>query len=56
MSYNECTFGFVPHAGTTYYTSRMPGDFGTFLALTGFPMTGKDAIELEIADALVEVP
>ena len=54
LAYNECTFGFVPHAGTTYYTSRLPGDFGTFLALTGLPMTGRDALELKIADALID--
>jgi len=44
LAFNECTFGFVPHAGSTYYTSRLPGDFGTFLALTGVPITGKDSI------------
>ena len=56
VAFNECTFGFVPHAGTTYYASRLPGDFGTFLVLTGAPLAGKDAIGLGIADALIEVP
>mgnify|MGYP002630263268 CR=1 FL=1 len=50
VAFNECTFGFVPHAGSTYYTSRLPGDFGTFLMLTGFPITGNDAIALKMAD------
>jgi enoyl-CoA hydratase/carnithine racemase len=44
LAFNECTFGFVPHAGSSYYTSRLAGDFGTFLALTGIPITGKDSI------------
>ena len=56
LAFNECTFGFVPHAGTTYYTSRLPGDFGTFLALTGIPISGKDSIKLGVADALIEIP
>jgi len=56
LAFNECTFGFVPHAGSTYYTSRLPGDFGTFLALTGVPITGKDSIQLGVSDALIDVP
>ena len=56
IAFNECTFGFVPHAGTAYYASRLPGDFGTFLVLTGAPLGGKDAIGLGLADALIEVP
>jgi enoyl-CoA hydratase/carnithine racemase len=56
LAFNECTFGFVPHAGSTYYCERLPGDFGTFLLLTGFPITGKDAVELKLADKLIEIP
>jgi enoyl-CoA hydratase len=56
IAFNECTFGFVPHAGTAYYASRLPGDFGTFLVLTGAPLGGKDAIGLGLADALIEIP
>ena len=56
IAFNEVTFGYVPHAGSTYYGSRLPGDFGTFLILTGWPLTGKDAIKLGIADSLIEIP
>jgi len=56
IAFNECQFGFVPHAGSTYYTSRLPGDFGTFLALTGMPMTGYDAINLKMAEVYIENP
>jgi len=53
ISFNECQFGFVPHAGSCYYTSRLPGDLGTFLMLTGFPLAGRDAIELKMADMMI---
>jgi enoyl-CoA hydratase/carnithine racemase len=53
LSFNEATFGFVPHGGTSFYLSRMPGEIGTFLALTGFPITGIDAKSFGIADELV---
>lgn len=55
-AFNECTFGFVPHAGSTYYASRLPGDVGTFLVLTGTSITGEDAIKLGLADNLIEEP
>lgn len=53
LCFNEVTFGFVPHGGSTYYLSRLPGEIGTFLALTGLPITGIDAKEFGIADELV---
>jgi len=56
IAFNECTFGFVPHAGSSYYASRLPGDFGTFLALTGMPITGQDALDLQIADSHIQIP
>ena len=56
VAFNECTFGFVPHAGSSYYTSRLPGDFGTFLALTGLPITGKDALKLGMAETMILQP
>jgi len=56
VAFNECTFGFVPHAGSTFYASRLDGDFGTFLLLTGMPFSGKDAIDLGLAEHLIEEP
>ena len=53
LSFNEVSFGFTPHGGTSYYLSRLPGEIGTFLALTGLPITGIDAKEFGIADELV---
>ena len=56
IAFNECQFGFVPHAGSTYFASRLPGDLGTFLVLTGYPLSGKDAISLKMADTMIKVP
>ena len=53
MSFNEASFGFTPHGGTSFYLSRLPGEFGTFLALTGLPIVGIDAKEFQLADEIV---
>lgn len=53
MAFNDVTYGFVPHGGSTYYLSRLPGELGTFLAVTGLPLTGIDAVQLKLADELV---
>ena len=54
MAFNECTVGFIPHSGATFYLSRLPGEFGTFLALTGLPIHGEDAKGLGLVNQLVE--
>ena len=56
LAFNEALFGFVPHAGATYYLSRLPGEFGTFLALTGMRVDGSDAIKLRLAHGAVQDP
>ena len=53
LSFNEVSFGFVPHGGSSFYLSRLPGEIGTFLAVTGLPITGIDAKEFGIAENLV---
>jgi enoyl-CoA hydratase/carnithine racemase len=53
LCFNEVTFGFVPHGGASYYLSRLPGEVGTFLALTGLPMIGIDAKELKLVDQIL---
>ena len=50
IAFNECSFGFTPHAGATYHCSRMEGDFGTFMLLTGMPISGYDALKMKLAD------
>jgi len=54
MAFNECTFGFVPHSGATFYLSRLPSEFGTFLALTGMPIHGTDAAKLKLVDSVLQ--
>jgi len=56
VAFNECTFGFVPHAGATYYLTRLPGEMGTFLSLTGKPMHGVDAYQLKLVDGIIHLP
>ena len=56
LAFNEVTFGFVPHSGATYYLSRMPGEFGTFMALTGLPIHGTDAARIELTKGIVHNP
>ena len=36
----------VPHSGASFYLTRMTGELGTFLALTGIPFTGGEAKEI----------
>lgn len=43
-------YGFIPLGGITYFLSRLPNEIGTFLALTGFPLTGSDMFEIKLAD------
>lgn len=50
IAFNDVQFGFVPHGGSSYYLSRLPGELGTFLAITGLPLSGIDAAELNVVD------
>ena len=56
IAFNEVTFGFTPHAGATYYASRLPGELGTYMLLTGSAITGKDAVALGLADKMIDIP
>ena len=53
VAFNETSFGFVPHAGGTYYMSRMKGEFGTFMALTSLPILGSEATKVDISRGCV---
>lgn len=56
IAFNETTFGFVPHSGASYYMSRMKGEFGTFMALTGLSIHGSDAARIDISKGIVHNP
>ncbi len=50
----EVGIGLIPDVGATWLFSRMPGEFGTYLALTGESIGAADAIALGLADAYVD--
>ena len=49
----ECGIGLIPDVGGTWLLAKAPGHLGEFLGLTGWRMTGPDAILAGFADALV---
>ncbi len=50
----ETKIGFFPDVAATYRLSRAPGELGTHLALTGNVVDGWDAVELGLADAVID--
>ena len=56
LRWNECELGFTPHSGSSYYLSKLPGEIGTYLALTGTTMTGDDALFMKFADFEYDLP
>ena len=62
MRFPETGFGFVPTGGSTFLLSRLPGEVGMYLALTGHKLHGTDLEQLrfvhksaEIHDSLISV-
>lgn len=49
----EITIGLFPDVGGSWFLSRMPGRIGLFLALTGAPINGADAMFVGLADFFV---
>ncbi|NNG18016.1 enoyl-CoA hydratase/isomerase family protein [Naumannella sp. ID2617S] len=49
----ETIIGFFPDVGMLHLLSRMPGEFGTFLALTGRTIGAGDALAAGLADHLI---
>jgi enoyl-CoA hydratase len=49
----ETAIGFVPDVGGTYLLGTAPGEFGTWLALTGNRIGPSDAIACGLADLMV---
>lgn len=45
----ETAIGFFPDVGGTYFMSRLPYDAGLWLGLTGFIVTGKEAVTVGLA-------
>ncbi|MDO5739284.1 MAG: enoyl-CoA hydratase/isomerase family protein [Ornithinimicrobium sp.] len=49
----ETIIGFFPDVGAMWFLANAPGETGTHVALTGVPVSGTDALDLGMADALV---
>jgi enoyl-CoA hydratase len=49
----EVGIGFFPDVGATYFLPRLPGKFGTYLALTGARIGVGDAVAFGLASAYV---
>ena len=46
----EISIGLYPDVGASWFLSRLPGKLGLFLGLTGAPINGRDALDLNLAD------
>jgi enoyl-CoA hydratase/carnithine racemase len=47
----EVGIGLFPDVGASHFLSRLPGSVGMYLALTGVPVRGSDALYVGLADA-----
>ena len=54
MAMPETNIGLFPDVGGGYFLSRCPGRTGEWLALTGETIDGPSAIELGLADSLID--
>ncbi len=50
----ETMIGFFPDVGGSYFLSRLEGNMGMFLGLTGYRLNGVDLLELGIATHYIE--
>jgi enoyl-CoA hydratase len=49
----ECAIGLVPDVGSTHLLAQAPGFLGEFLALTGYRMSGAEAVYCGFADLMI---
>ena len=53
MAMPETNIGLWPDVGMTYHLSRVPGELGTYMGLTGLGITGDQAVRAGLADMRV---
>jgi enoyl-CoA hydratase/carnithine racemase len=53
MAMPETNIGLFPDVGGGWFLARCPGRIGEYLALTGEPITGADAVAVRLADGLL---
>ncbi|TIA83548.1 hypothetical protein E3P92_00742 [Wallemia ichthyophaga] len=49
LSFPETRLGYAPDVGASYYLSRLDGQLGTYLSLTGAGVSGSDAYHLGLS-------
>ncbi|KGD63832.1 enoyl-CoA hydratase [Alcanivorax nanhaiticus] len=54
MAMPEITIGLFPDVGGSWFLNRLPGKVGLFLGLTGVHINGREAVEVGLADRMVE--
>ncbi|BFZ22604.1 hypothetical protein BsWGS_25643 [Bradybaena similaris] len=50
----ECAIGLFPDVGSGYFLSRLPGNFGMFLGLTGHRLRGHEIVRAGLASHYIE--
>ncbi|HEY2685404.1 MAG TPA: enoyl-CoA hydratase/isomerase family protein [Steroidobacteraceae bacterium] len=50
MAMPECAIGFFPDVGASYFLSRLPGELGRYLALSGAQIRAADTLYCGLAD------
>ena len=53
MAMPEVTIGLYPDVGASWFLNKMPSNIGLFLGLTGTMFNGVDAMQLDLADHLI---
>ena len=54
MAMPEITIGLFPDVGGSWFLNRLPGRAGLFLGLTGVHINGREAVEIGMADRMVD--
>lgn len=54
MAMPEITIGLFPDVGGSWFLNRLPGKAGLFLGLTGVHINGREAVEVGLADRMVD--
>ncbi|XP_059173608.1 3-hydroxyisobutyryl-CoA hydrolase, mitochondrial-like [Physella acuta] len=50
----ECAIGLFPDVGSGYYLSRLPGNLGLFLGLTGHRLKGRDVVRAGLSSHYID--
>jgi len=53
MAMPEVSIGLYPDVGASWFLNKMPNNIGLFLGLTGAMFNGADALQLDLADHLI---